>query len=79
MKANIPAHAKIITGNALEVIPTLEGTFDFVFLDAEKTEYLQYLKHAEPKLHKAQWFANNAMFSADQMSDYLRYVRCAQL
>jgi len=76
MKANIPAHAKIITGNALEVIPTLEGTFDFVFLDAEKTEYLQYLKLAEPKLHKGTVvFADNAGIFAHQMADYLRYVR----
>jgi predicted O-methyltransferase YrrM len=76
VKANIPAHVKIITGNALGVIPTLEGTFDFVFLDAEKTEYLQYLKLAEPKLHKGTVvFADNAGIFAHQMADYLRYVR----
>jgi len=76
VKANIPAHVKILTGNALEVIPTLEGTFDFVFIDAEKSEYLQYLKLAEPKLHAGTVvFADNAGVFADQMADYLRYVR----
>lgn len=31
------------TGNAIEIIPKLELTFDLVFIDAEKTEYPQYL------------------------------------
>ena len=76
VRADIPAKVKIITGNALEVIPALEGTFDFAFIDAEKNEYLQYLKLAEDKLRRgAVVFADNAGIFADQMSDYLNYVR----
>lgn len=76
VKANIPAYVKIITGNALEVIPTLEGMFDFAFIDAEKSEYLQYLKLSEPKLRDGTVvFADNAGVFADQMADYLDYVR----
>ena len=76
VKANIPAKVKIITGNALEVIPTLEGPFDFAFIDAEKSEYFQYLKLSENKLRKgAVVFADNAGIFADQMGDYLDYVR----
>jgi len=37
-------------GAALEVLPRLEGTFDFVFVDCIKTEYTQYLDHLLPKL-----------------------------
>jgi len=36
VKANIPTKVKIITGDALKVIPTLKDTFDFTFIDAEK-------------------------------------------
>ena len=30
-------------GNALEIIPKLDLDFDLVFIDAEKSEYLDYL------------------------------------
>jgi predicted O-methyltransferase YrrM len=76
VKANIPAYVKIITGNALDVIPTLEGMFDFAFFDAEKSEYLKYLKLAESKLHVGTVvFADNTGVFADQMADYLDYIR----
>jgi predicted O-methyltransferase YrrM len=76
VRANIPAKVKIITGDALQIIPTLTGPFDFVFIDAEKSEYFQYLKLAETKLRKgAVVFADNAGIFADQMKDYLEYVR----
>lgn len=76
VRANIPAKVEIITGNALEVIPSLRGPFDFVFIDAEKSEYRQYLALAEPKLPKGTVvFADNAGIFADVMSDYLDYVR----
>ena len=76
VRANIPPKIKIITGDAIEVIPTLNGPFDFAFIDAEKNEYLQYLNLAEDKLRKgAVVVADNAGIFADQMSDYLNYVR----
>ena len=76
VRANIPPKIKIITGDALQVIPTLKGPFDFAFIDAEKNEYFQYLKLAEDKLKKgAIVFADNAGVFADQMGDYLEYVR----
>ena len=62
--------------DAIEVIPTLHGPFDFAFIDAEKTEYLRYLQLAEPKLRSGTIvFADNAGIFADQMSNYLDYVR----
>jgi len=77
-RANIPPKVKIITGDALQVIPTLKGMFDFAFIDAEKSEYYQYLKLAEGKLQRgAVVFADNAGAFADQMGDYLDYVRAS--
>jgi predicted O-methyltransferase YrrM len=76
VRANIAPKVKIITGDALQVIPNLMGQFDFAFIDAEKSEYFQYLKLAEGKLRRgAVVFADNAGAFADQMGDYLDYVR----
>lgn len=41
---------KSILGSGLEVIPTLSGFFDLVFIDADKRNYLPYLKLILPKL-----------------------------
>jgi predicted O-methyltransferase YrrM len=75
-RANIPPKIKIITGDALQIIPTLMGQFDFAFIDAAKDEYYQYLKLAEDKLVKgAVVVADNAGIFAKEMKDYLNYVR----
>jgi caffeoyl-CoA O-methyltransferase len=39
-----------IQGNALEVVDGLEGPFDFVFIDADKENYLNYVQLVLPKL-----------------------------
>jgi len=75
-RAEILATIEVMKGSAKEVIPLLKGTFDLVFIDATKSEYLVYLKLVEEKLHKGSVVvADNAGIFADQMRDYLNYVR----
>lgn len=79
-KAGLHAIVEVLVGDALEVIPKLRGPFDLVFIDAEKTEYLQYLKQLEDKLHTGSVVvADNAGIFANEMKDYLEYLRSSSL
>jgi predicted O-methyltransferase YrrM len=74
--AQVPPTIDVIVGDAVEVIPKLKGEFDMVFIDANKSEYLKYLRLAEDKVHKGSIvIADNAGIFADEMKDYLDYVR----
>ncbi|MBP9996818.1 MAG: O-methyltransferase [Lachnospiraceae bacterium] len=33
----------LLEGDAMEILPTLEGTFDFIFMDAAKGQYINFL------------------------------------
>ena len=75
-RAKISPRVEVQTGGALDLIPKLEGQFDLVFIDAAKEEYLDYLKLAEPKLNSGGVVvADNAGIFANQMMNYLSYVR----
>jgi caffeoyl-CoA O-methyltransferase len=41
---------ELLMGDALELIPTLPGPFDLVFIDASKREYTDYYEAVLPKL-----------------------------
>jgi predicted O-methyltransferase YrrM len=77
--ARIQPKIEVIVGDALNIIPKLEGDFDFVFIDAAKREYMKYLKLIEDKLHEGSVIvADNAGSFAESMKDYLNYVRSSE-
>lgn len=41
-KAGLEEHIQLIHGDALEIIPSLAGEFDLVFIDAHKDQYTDY-------------------------------------
>jgi caffeoyl-CoA O-methyltransferase len=45
-RAGLRERVRIERGRALDVLPILSETFDVVFLDAVKEEYVQYLEHS---------------------------------
>jgi predicted O-methyltransferase YrrM len=76
-EAGLGRKVKVVTGDALRVIPMLPGRFDFAFIDAAKEDYLVYLRQLEPKLVAgAVVVADNTgpSFRRD-VKPYLDYVR----
>lgn len=49
-RAGLRNRVRIERGKALDVIPHLTETFDLLFIDAMKDEYIDYLEQALPKL-----------------------------
>jgi len=75
-RANMDGNITMVKGDGTTELRKLSGTFDLVFLDAEKTEYLIYLKAVEKNLHKGSVVvADNVGIFKDQMQDYLEYIR----
>lgn len=52
---------KSLTGNALDVIPTLQEAWDLVFIDADKVSYIDYYELTLPRL------TNNGLIVADNV------------
>ncbi|HON19137.1 MAG TPA: class I SAM-dependent methyltransferase, partial [Salinivirgaceae bacterium] len=53
----------LVIGNALDILPNLNQTFDLVFIDGHKPEYCEYLKIIKPKLnHGAVILADNVLW-----------------
>jgi predicted O-methyltransferase YrrM len=75
-RANMEEKIMVVEGDGRTVLQKLSGSFDLVFLDAEKTQYFAYLKALEKNLHVGSVIvADNVGIFKDQMQDYLEYVR----
>ena len=67
---------RVVVSDALRAIPLLPGRFDFAFIDAEKEDYLDYLRQLEPKLVPgAVVVADNTGIARREVAPYLEYVR----
>lgn len=62
-KAGMNDKIELHIGNALEIIPALEQTFDLIFIDAHKPEYSGYYKLVIEKLNKGGYIlADNVLW-----------------
>lgn len=57
-------------GDALEVIPTLDKTYDLIFMDADKEEYIRYYELVLPKLRRGGYLlADNVLWSGKVLNE----------
>lgn len=69
---------EVIEGDALKVLPTLEGEYDFVFIDAVKSDYLNYFQAIESRLVPGSVIvADNVIRSARAMKDFLDFMKAS--
>jgi predicted O-methyltransferase YrrM len=74
-KVGLEKTVTCITGDALKTLASLEGEFDFLFIDAAKEQYLGYLKIMEPKLKPGSVVvADNVIKLGKNMQDFLDYI-----
>lgn len=69
-KAGVDQQIQLINGNALEVIPSLEETFDLVFIDAFKDDYPKYYNLVMEKLAPGGYIiADNVLWGGKVLDD----------
>jgi predicted O-methyltransferase YrrM len=51
-EAGLTDKISMITGDAVDIIPKLNNTFDLVFIDADKEQYISYYRAVFPKIKK---------------------------
>jgi predicted O-methyltransferase YrrM len=75
-KAGVSDIVHVISGDALKEIPKLSASFDFVFCDAWKRDYLKYFTLSFPLLNKGGLFlAHNVVNKQNEMTDFLNAIR----
>jgi caffeoyl-CoA O-methyltransferase len=75
-KAGLARQVRVVVGDALRVLPLLRGPVDFLLIDANKEDYLDYLRAVESRLVKGALVVadNTGMYRRD-VKPYLDHVR----
>ncbi|MFM9910268.1 MAG: O-methyltransferase [Chitinophagaceae bacterium] len=60
-------------GNALDIIPKLDESWDLVFIDADKVNYIEYYKSVIPNLRKGGLIlADNVLFHGEVLEETIK-------
>ena len=74
-KAGLSNYIDARLGNAHDLVPQLEETFDFVFCDADRLWYKNYFATLEPKIVKGGCFiAHNVKMRSGEIKEFIDYI-----
>jgi caffeoyl-CoA O-methyltransferase len=75
-RAGLDDVVRVVHGDAFKEIPKLQGTFDFVFLDAWKPDYKKFFEMVFPRLTPGGLFtAHNVVNKKSEMEPFLAAVQ----
>jgi predicted O-methyltransferase YrrM len=75
-RAGLSDVVTVVAGDAFQEIPKLEGTFDFVFLDAWKKDYRRFFDLVTPRLDRGGLLlAHNVVNKRSEMPDFLAAIQ----
>jgi caffeoyl-CoA O-methyltransferase len=79
-QAGMQEKIELITGNAADVMPTLQGPFDLIFIDADKRNYAKYYELSLPLLRKGGLIlADNVLWSGRVIDETVKDADTAAL
>ncbi|MBR1653839.1 MAG: O-methyltransferase [Clostridia bacterium] len=74
VKVGVEDKIKLYEGDAVDILPTLNGKYDVVFIDAAKGKYPFFLEQALRMLNdKGVIIADNVLYKGYVMSDYNKH------
>jgi predicted O-methyltransferase YrrM len=74
-KFNLTAHVELIQGNALDILDKLNFEPEFVLIDAEKSEYVHYVKKLLPKSRRQIFvYADNVLSHRNQLGSFITFL-----
>ena len=74
-KAGVEKYIDAKLGDAHEIVPAIEGSFDFVFSDADKYWYKNYFIAMDPKIKNGGCFtAHNTAMQVSGIKEFLDYI-----
>ena len=75
-RAGLTDVVSVVPGDAFKEIPKLQGTFDFVFLDARKPDYKKFFDMVFPRLTPGGLFtAHNVVNKKSEMEPFLGAIQ----
>lgn len=75
-QAHLADRVTVVQGDAHEVLAGLTGSFDFVFLDADRPNYLAYLDLLLPRLRPGGLLVtDNAVSHARELQEFLQRLK----
>jgi len=79
-KAGVGDTVQQIKGHAPEVLSSIEGIFDMIFLDATKMEYQSYVDFLYPKLSEGGIVvADNCISHCAELQNFLQFMKMSPL